>query len=188
MPRFLTLSLFVLLWAGLASAQCIPGSQNQQNTAQNCVAQFWYDGATNLQYMCSANALQPITTFYKSSSTLTSIVVSSNTGTINFATTSYLWPGALVTVAGSTTAALNGTYRVLTVSTTTATITTSGVGDATYSNAALTVSTLAPLINAPVWAIQVFTYTGTTLLSSYWAGNPSSTVPHGLRCSDRANY
>jgi hypothetical protein len=171
-----------------AFAQCTVGSQSPAAPQQNCAVTMYYSG-TDLIYICSANAIQPTATFYKSSTTLTSIVVATNVGTITFSSTSYLWIGALVTVAGSTTSALNATYKVTAVSGSTATITTSGVSDGTYNNAALTVSTQSPLLNSLVWAIQALTYDGShNLTGIYWAGPISASIPHNLACSNRANY
>ena len=177
---------FVLILAALAFGQ---GSVNQISgpPPDNRVSQFFYSG-TNLQYICSAAALQQPTTFTVAAKTLTNIVVSTNAGTITFGSTSYLWPGATITVSGSATAALNATYKVTAVSGSTASITTSGVGDATYADAALVITTSAPLLNKAVWAIQVLTYTTSTLTGSYWAGGPYAPVPQGLACSSRAAY
>lgn len=184
MPKLI---VFLCLLGGPLLGQCIPGAISPNNTQINCVLQAFVDGSSNVTDLCYANALQPVTTFYKSSSTLTSIQVTSNVATITFSSTSFLWPGATVVVAGSTTAALNGSWKITTVSTTTATfaVTTANV---TVSNAALTVSTQSPLLNATVWAIQKLTYSGTILTGTYWAGGLSSVVPHGLACSARANY
>ena len=187
--KCLRLILFLGVLGIPAFAQCTAGSMSTSSTQANCVQQLFYNSTPSLTYVCAANALQPVSTFYRSSSTLTSIVVATNVGTINFSSTSYLWVGATVVVAGSTTSALNGTYQVSAVSGSTATIATSGVADATYNNAAMTVSTTSPLLNASVWAIQVLKYNATPSLTSvFWAGLPSTSVPHALKCSDRGNY
>jgi hypothetical protein len=178
--------LFLLL-AVLAFAQGASVNQVAGPPPDNRVSQFFYSGS-NLQYICSAAVLQQPTTFTVAATTLTSIAVSTNVGTITFSSTSYLWPGARVTVSGSTTAALNGTYTITAVSSATATITTVGVGDATYNNAALVITTNAPLLNKSVWAIQVLTYTASTLTGTYWAGGSYAAVPQGLACSNRAAY
>ena len=68
------------------------------------------------------------------------------------------------------------------------TIATSGVSDATYNDATLNVSTLAPLLNAAVWAIHAFKYDGSNnLIGAFWEGTPSTNIPQ-LACSNRANY
>ena len=75
--------------------------------------------------------------------TLTSIVVVGNVGTIHFASahglTAVNMSGGYLSVSGSTTSALNAQYLQVYASPTTLTIITSGVADGTYNNAALTV-------------------------------------------------
>ena len=146
-------------------------------------------GNTNVTAICMAPSATSTATVFAIGSTpaLTNIAVSSNVGTINFGATAQLWVGQRVTVAGSTTAALNGTYRINAVSGSTATITTVGVGDATYNNAALTVSTTAPLLNATLWAIQIFTYTDSSVNASYYAGGGIQ-ITLGIACSNRTAY
>lgn len=183
MRKFLAL---ILLSGPLFGQQAV--NQSDGPTPNNYVNLFFYDGSNNLAYVCSAPGLQAVSTFYRSSSTLTNIVVTSNVGVITFSSTSYLWVGARITVAGSTTAALNGTYPVTAVSGSTASIATSGVGDATYNNAAMTVYTSAPLLNSAIWAIKALTYTSTTLTGTRWLGTPAVVVPHTLLCSSRATY
>ena len=81
-------------------------------------------GNTNVSYICYSPALSG-TTVYSIGATpaLTNIVVASNVGTITFGATAQVWVGQIVTVAGSTTSALNASYRINTVSGSTATIT-----------------------------------------------------------------
>lgn len=156
------------------------------------VRAFFYNAASPPQvtYICYAPQFAPITVFAISGvPALTSIAVSTNVGTITFGATAQLWAGQQVTVAGSTTALLNGTYKVQTVSGSTVTITTVGVSDGTYNNAAMTVSTNEPLVTALVWSIQVFNYPGANLGTSYFGGNPQgNTVPSGLACSARSTW
>jgi hypothetical protein len=150
------------------------------------VQQLFYSGS-NLIYVCNAPAYSKLSTFYISSGTLTNVVVSGGTGTITFSSTSYLWQGAQITLAGSATTALNGTYKVTAVSGSTATITTSAA-NGTYTDATLTLSTRAPLLNDHVWAIQEFVYASSVLTGTYWAGTPSVTPSSGLQCSNGANF
>lgn len=147
----------------------------------------FYDGTGNLQYVCKANQfLQTPNTVQKSDSSLTSIAVATNVGTVTTLAAHGAWVGMRVTVSGSATTALNGTYVVKTVpSSTTYTITTSGVGDATYTDAGLVIATSNPLTTQSVWAIQVLTYSGSSLSGTYWA---NSSVGLQLACSNRANY
>jgi hypothetical protein len=67
----------------------------------------------------------------------------------------------------------------------TATFTTAAPNN-TYTDANLSVSTLAPQVNQAVWAIHVFVYSGTTLQNSYWAGGVSQ--GKGFACSSRTNF
>lgn len=148
---------------------------------------FFYDGSSNLQYICTANQKQGIALWKRSDSTLTNIVVSSNTATVTTASAHFLYTGARVTISGATVDTdLNGTYTVLSsASSTTFTFTTANVSNATYNEATLVASTDYPLLNSAVWAIQVSQYTTTTLDGTLWA---SSNVAYNLKCSDRATY
>lgn len=181
------------LLAGLCLAALSFGQGIVNQTAapppDNYVQQFFYSGS-NVIYECRAPALEPPVTFYVSSSTLTSIAVASNVGTVTFpATTFYGWVGMTITVAGSATTALNKTYVVSAVTPTTATIATSGVSDGTYNDTTLTVSSRSPLLNSAVWAIHAFKYDGSSnLIGSFWEGTPGTALPQGLACTNRTNY
>src|ERR1035438_4277031 len=94
------------------------------------VAYYGYSGS-NIVYSCQAQGTVPgpIPTPYPNPSltvsggTLTSVSVSSNVGTITTVSAHGLYIGAVVNISLSTTSALNGSYKVLTVPTsTTATI------------------------------------------------------------------
>lgn len=125
----------------------------------------FYDASFNLQYQCKAITTQPVQTFSVAASSLTSISVASNVGTITWPATSCgtsngcgYQVGNQIIVSGSATAALNGTYAIATVATaTTATITTSGVANGTYTD--MSVSVAAPQSSAPIWTIQKITNT-----------------------------
>ena len=184
----------ILLCAAMAWGQNVGTPVNQVDAppVDPYAHLYFYDGSNNLIYEC--RALQNQTNnnlpgnpgyFSIALSSLTNITVSGGTATINFPATSYLWVGAQVVVAGSATSALNGTYKILTVSGTTATFTT-GAGNATYTDTNLSVSTLAPQVNQAVWAIHAFVYSGTLLQNSYWAGGVSQ--GKGIACSSRANF
>src|ERR1700722_2834361 len=138
------------------------------------IHQLFYSGS-NLQYDCQAPANVPVTSVKVSDSSLTSIVVSSNVGTITTLNANGAWVGMIVTVTGSTTAALNGSYKVTgTTSSTAYTVTTSGVSDGTYANSTLIISTSAPILTSAVWSITVLQYTSSTLTGVYLAGQGSS--------------
>lgn len=89
----------------------------------------------------------PILQFYSvGTSTLTSIVVAANVGTINFplAVTNQLTTGQIIVVSGSTTGALNAAYIINFFGTSgQLIITTSGVANGTYNNGALRVDLIS---------------------------------------------
>lgn len=158
---------------------------------------FFYTGS-NLIYACYAPGLSSVPFVWSVADTsLVNVIVAANVGTVTFGGTNQTWPGMQIVISGSTTPALNGTYKVTGpvlsatsgVSGTTATIATSGVADATYTNAALVITTFVPPLNARAWAIQALSYSGSNLQAAYWAGLPSGpTVAQGLQCSNRAAY
>ncbi len=151
-----------------------------------------YSGS-NLTYLCLAPSINQTSTpgnytysLSVGASTLTSIVVLTNVGTVTTVGAHGLMAGQPTTVSGSTTAALNANYVVATVPTTTTyTITTSGVGNATYSNAALTVSGTAPLLTSPIWSIQHFLYDASNNLTGTQCAL-GSCLALTNKCSDRA--
>jgi len=150
---------------------------------------LFYSGS-NLQYICYANPDAPTSgvshTWTVAAATLTNIVVATNVGTATTATAHGLVVGNKVIVTGSATAALNGTYYIATVpSTTTFTFTTAGVGDATYSDAGLVMTTDAPSEIDPVWSIALLTYDGSNnLLAETWAGGTAGN--YTKICANRA--
>lgn len=155
---------------------------------QAWVSLFYYNGSNQITYICTApSAGGPVTTYSVGGSpAVTNIVVSGGTGTITFGATAQLWVGQKITTAGSATTALNGVYPLLTVSGSTATITTSAA-DATYTD--MTISTAQPRLDQLLWSIQIFTYASGNLATSYWGGTPTGvTVPQNLACSNKGNY
>lgn len=139
----------------------------------------FYSGG-DLIYRCQAVSIQPTFTWYVSSvvppgSTLTSIVVNTNVGTVTTVGDHGLQVGNKITVAGSTTAALNGVYSIATVPTTsTFTIATSGVSNATYNTSALKFYTTAPRSNAAIWSVHAYTYSSSNLTVDQWANGSTS--------------
>lgn len=122
---------------------------------------FFRDGSNNLEYICIARSQQDTYTWTVAGSTLTSIVDATNTATVTTASEHGLAVGNLVTIAGASDADLNGTYYIQTVpSTTTFTITTASVTDATYTTG-LSMTTRAPRNTAAIWTIQKLSYTTT---------------------------
>lgn len=156
---------------------------------------FYYDGSSNLQYVCSALQFQgTATTYTKAATTITNIVVSANTATATVPAHGFA-KGWRFTITGATVDTdLNGTYTILTVAdANTFTFTTASVANATYTDAGLVITTYEPITSASVWAIQVYTYTSTTLDGSGWASpTPSilkpANAPPLLACSARASY
>lgn len=148
---------------------------------------FSYDANSNLQYICSATAQQPSFSWTRSTSTLTSIVVLSNVGTVTTSAAHGLAVGNLSTASGATVAStLNGTYYIQTVpSPTTYTITTSGVANGTYTESTLAVASTAPRSSAAIWVIEKLSYNASNLLSmKQWAsGSPNS---YTFVCDNRA--
>lgn len=183
--------LVLLLAASLAAiAQtATPVNQTSGPPPSAYTLQPFYDGSGNLTYICKARQFfQLPITFSTAKATpgqplLTNVVVLTNVGTITFASTFNGWIGMQLTFAGSATSALNGTYKVTAVSGSTATITTSGVSNGTYTDP--TITTNQPMLNQTAWAIQVNVYSGTTFSGSYWANN---SVGEFLACSNRTNY
>lgn len=150
---------------------------------------FFYDGSSNLQYICWARQNQMVSTSVSvAASTLTSIVVA-NTADPKVGTVTHpshgLYVGARVTVTGGTDTDLNTTYTIATVTNTNVyTISTTNVTAATYTTG-LAISTVNPLTSAAKWAIQVLTYATTTLTGSFWA---NASVGYGLSCDSRTSY
>ncbi len=184
--RKLLLSLALSAVALFAQAQAI--NQVSGPPPFSWVSLLFYNGSNQLTSACYAPASTTLTTWSTADSSLTNIAVSSNTGTITFGSTAQVWVGMQVTVAGSATTALNATYKVLTVSGSTATITTSGVSNGTYNDATLNITTRAPVLNAAVWSIQELTYVSSNLSNVYWAGTPNGQTVPQVACSNRANY
>lgn len=172
------IALFALVCA-LAIGQTANTGQtvNLSSTPEDGITRLsFYDGSGYEIYRCEALALQASYSWTRAASTLTNVVVSSNVGTVTTSTAHGLTVGNRVVIAGSTTAALNGTYKIVTVATTTFTITTAGVGDATYNNAAMTLATTAPRTTAAIWAVRSWTYTGANQDTGRWATTSLSTV------------
>jgi hypothetical protein len=159
-----------------------------------------YDANGNLIYVCSAQPNGQTITPISGAGTqgpwsyslsvvgggLTSISVTSNVGTVTTVAAHGLMQDQLTTVAGSTTSALNGNYRIASVPTsTTYTITTSGVSNGTYNNNPLTVSGNAPLLTAGIWTIQHLIYNSSSaLINVEWAGGNPGTYTQ--ICANRA--
>lgn len=113
----------------------------------------------------------------KAAATFTNVVVLTNVGTVTTSTAHGLRVGNPVTISGATVDAdLNASYVIATVpSTTTFTIATVSVANATYTDATLVLTTTAPRSTAAIWAVQKFLYDGSNLISTAWAtGSPTA--------------
>ena len=147
-----------------------------------------WNGAGNLQYICSATepyALPspvPVTaTFVHSNSTLTNVVVTGGSA-VATAPANGLWVGAYITVSKSATSALNASYPVTAVTTDTFTFTTTA-GNGTYTDP--TITTIDPILSSPVWTIQVLVYDGSNRwVGSYYAGSGLK----NLACTNQGSY
>ncbi len=146
-------------------------------------------------YICFASPLQTpgnlFHTWRVSDLSLTSIVVNANVATVTTAAPHGLVTGNAVTVSGSTTAALNGVhYYITTTGTATFTFATSGVGNATFANAALAVTAEAPSEIDPVWSIEFFQYDAnnavTLPLWGYDVNNQGGAAGYNQICANRA--
>lgn len=152
---------------------------------------------TNLIYLCIASPTNKTSTpanyTYSLSVTgggLTSIVVLTNVGTVTTVGAHGLMAGQTVTVSGSTTPALNGAYVIQSITSTTVfTITTAGVGNATYNNGPLTVSGNAPLLTSPIWSIAHYLYDGSNNLTGSQCANGACAAQTNI-CASRTtlNY
>ncbi len=131
-----------------------------------------YSGA-DLVATCQARSQQPTATFIISGATpyaLTSIAVATNVGTVTTVSAHGLGVNDKIVVAGATVDTdLNGTYKIATVgSTTTFTVATVAVADATYTEAGLKFTTNAPRTTQPIWAITKFALAAAVLQSVKW--------------------
>lgn len=159
------LIVLCLLGVSYASAQQSVAITKQPSSPAVTTLTY-YTTSGSPQYLCRAFSLQQLYTWAVTPSlgqgTLTSIVVSSNVGTVTTVANHGLQVNDVVSVTASGTTALNGIYVIQTVpSATTFTITTSGVSNGTYNATGMLMTTTAPRSNANVWSIEQFTY-GTT--------------------------
>ncbi len=142
-----------------------------------------------VKYVCVARQdTAPTTSVSRSDSTLTSVVVLTNVGTVTTASPHGLYQGAKVTIAGATVDSdLNASYVVQSVSSSTVyTIATVNVANATYTDSTMVISTRDPLTTSLLWAIQVVvSNSGPFTTGAYWA---NASTGYSLACSDRTSY
>lgn len=165
---------------GLLVAACV--------FAQSKTATY-YNAANKLQYVCETGAVfAPVTTTWSvAASTLTNIVVTSNVGVYTTVGAHQLFAGARVTNTGSAGTAVDGTFtvkEVLSSTTFSADITTA---NGTYTTG-LVVTTTDPLLNVEVWSIDVLTYNTAGYFTGTFKAGAGKSVAHTMKCSDRILY
>jgi hypothetical protein len=137
-----------------------PAVSTQDLPAQAIQKEFAYDSEGRQEYIGYAAPVQPIYEWSIGNSRLTSIVVSANVGTVNFSSAHGLNVGARVAFSGATVDTdLNGSYVVVSIpDATSLTVATVSVGNATYTDATLSVTTSCPRTNDLCWAIMRIFY------------------------------
>lgn len=148
----------------------------------------YYDASGNLEYLAFAPVSAIASAVVAVAATLTNIVVLTNVGTANTVTAHGLSVGCKVVLSGWTVdAQLNGTFEVKTVPTSTSfTITTASVSDATYTDATGVATFTSIPDTAACWAIQKFWYdTSNRMVKSGWA---EGTTTPTLIAANRATY
>ena len=165
-------------------------------SAQATVAQYKYDGSSNLSAICEApqrNVLNRWETedageTIAAALELTDIVVLTNTATATFAAAHGLYVGVRITVDSVD---IDGVFTVLTVTSTELTFTTVGVSDDTYDSG-IVITTNYPREDKPVWRIKRLMYDGSAnLIGALWASSISQTftgTPQNLICADWEDY
>lgn len=184
------LLIFLILSAIGLQAQVAPEVNPAIGPPVTPIVQYLFrDGSNNFTYICSALAKQPTYSWLRSTTTLTSIVVSSNTATVTTSTAHGLSVDNRVYVFGATVDTDFNTsagYKIATVgSSTTFTFTTVNVADGTYTEATLGIWTVFPRSNDTVWSISRNYYTTTYLDSSRWAEGDTSFTK---ACDSRTTY
>ena len=159
--------------------------------SSNVATRLFHDGSNNLIYLCLttpsgpwANGSVPATFSWTfTGSTLTSIVVSTNVATATTSTAHGLAIGNQVVVAGSGTSAVNGTFVIASVPSSTTFTYADTVADGTYTTG-ITLTTAAPRSTAGIWSVWQGVYSGNTLASFGWASGSSRSYVN--ICDNRA--
>jgi hypothetical protein len=123
-----------------------------------------------LDYSCYASPQQPAYSYLRTNSTLTNIVVSTNTATMT-APNHGLQVGNRIVVSGATVDIdLNGTYLVLTTAdANTLTFTTASVANATYNESTLAVTTRSVRSSAAIWLVMRISYVSSNPVRIQWS-------------------
>lgn len=174
MKTILTSLMAMALYA--QDGQVVNQSQGPPYVSYTTILKY---SGSDLVATCEAKSQQPTATFIISGTTpyaLTNIVVATNVGTVTTASAHGLGVNDKIVVAGATIDTdLNGTYKIATVgSTTTFTIATVAVADATYNEAGLKFTTQAPRTTQPIWSITKFALTASVLQSVKWANGTAA--------------
>lgn len=171
----LTAVLFAL--AGLVTLPLLTGQVGKEKPKTSLP---FYNGSNYIEYLCEADGYQPTYKYQIALGNLTNLVDAANTGTVTAANHG-LAVGNLVTITGNATDTdLNTSYYVQTVAdANTFTITTANVTDATYTDAAMVISTNAPRNTASIWVIKKYSYTG------LYVDRIQSSKPNSI-CANRA--
>ena len=149
---------------------------------------FYYDGSSNLQYICVALSVNPRTTLpTATAATLASPTVITSTGHGLDATTN---PEIRITGATATWADINETWTATIIDANSFSVPfNASSGVSAFGAQAWTITTAAPRTTLAQWAIQRLTYTGTSLTGSHWAklttGPPSA---YDKVCASKSSY
>lgn len=203
MKRFLALLASATMTCALATAQegaTVNQTVGPPNSGWQTV--FFYDGSSNLEYICYARSSQPERTI--------TVSTASNANPVSFTATAHglgaygthsaasLAPLVKITGGTGNWAAVNGTWKATVTSADAFTIAVDSTSFGAYGSQALTVTTRSPRTTDAVWSIKRFFYDGSNnLIGVGWAaaaGGASATTASGggsgtdKQCSARANY
>jgi hypothetical protein len=152
--------------AAMLFGQTVP--QPSEKPGQDTVLNF-FTGSL-LDYSCYASPQQPAYSFLRSNSTITNIIVSTNTATATMPNHGLHVGNRLVITGATVDIDLNGTYLVLTVAdANTLTFTTAGVANATYTDATLAVTTRDTRSSAAIWTVMQILYTSSNPTVIRWS-------------------
>tara|TARA_R110000868_G_scaffold396287_2_gene668432 strand:+ start:312 stop:935 length:624 start_codon:yes stop_codon:yes gene_type:complete len=196
MKKLISILLFL---ASLSSGQTSPTVALSKGNPDAAYTSLYFYSTTYLTYICKTPAFRQRATYTWAvtpgvgQGTLTNVVVLTNVGTVTTSAAHGLTIGNRVTIAGATVDTdLNGSYYVQTVgSSTTFTITTASVANATYTDAGMSLYTTAPRTTESIWSIERFGYDGSNNLitDQFAVGNVTgglATVAYSFVCDNRA--
>jgi hypothetical protein len=196
MKKLISILLFL---ASLSFGQTSPTVALSKGNPDAAYTSLYFYSTTYLTYICKTPAFRQQATYTWAitpgvgQGTLTNVVVAANVGTVTTSAAHGLAVGNKVTIAGATVDTdLNGSYYVQTVgSTTTFTITTASVANATYTDSGMSLYTTAPRTTAAIWSVEKFTYDGSNNLvaDQFAVGNVTGgvgTVAYSFICDNRA--